>query len=629
MAIKQLKELEKNSFLVFSKNAGRGVVELERGTTARWNEDAVVLVKVIGWASSSSIKLSVGDVFVNVGPSIVKVGDSELKTGEYALFTGQELKEVTLKELARKRNPMGISRNWTDSSGGFSVEAEFVAYEPARDERVQESGKTVVKKREATVRLLKADGQEIAIPLKQLCVADRKHVLGLQRELLENQKLEEREQQKNKRIAPFVGTWESTFDLARELAKFGISKTKDGEKATSQVVTFRPDNTGTAKVRVGDAIVTYQLKFKVNAKTKILSFSSKGVNGLAKFTNDDTLLVRGRFVGPGITSTMSGTDFKRLSVASVPNTNAKLLLKLAPAGYCMDVAFTADERTAVSVDLNGKIRRWNTQTHENSLVGEHGTRVDHVTLSRDGRVAFTGGSANDRTIIAFRMWDVQKGAPIGEPVVLGVGWLDVKLSADDTGLFVTGGSKVRWYRCKTNGEEIPWDETALRSPVATAPGNSPIVASPTHPDRAYFVDANDTDVIILWDFDSQKEVTRFETFSDRIGQFSVSADGKRLIVRSDDLKTRIWNAQTGDLIKALPTNHSHENASSVAFSPDGKSALIAIHESLLQEWDVDAGIPLSNIGPGHAGSHHCYYLSDGKRVLVASIQGLELWEFGR
>lgn len=102
MATKQLKALKKNPLPVFSKNAGQGVVELEKGEKARWNQDAVVLIKVLGWASSSSINLKEGDVFVNVGPSVVKVGDTELKKGEYALYSAKKFKKVTLLELSEK-----------------------------------------------------------------------------------------------------------------------------------------------------------------------------------------------------------------------------------------------------------------------------------------------------------------------------------------------------------------------------------------------------------------------------------------------------------------------------------------------------------------------------------------------
>ena len=105
LTTKQLKGLKKNPLPVFSKTAGLGVVELEKGEKARWNQDAVVLIKVLGvlgWASSSSINLKEGDVFVNVGPTVVKVGDSELKKGEYALYSAKKFKKVTLLELGEK-----------------------------------------------------------------------------------------------------------------------------------------------------------------------------------------------------------------------------------------------------------------------------------------------------------------------------------------------------------------------------------------------------------------------------------------------------------------------------------------------------------------------------------------------
>lgn len=225
----------------------------------------------------------------------------------------QRIAVLTFAALIASSTSTTSGRHWTDPTGKFSIEAEFVAFDPPREERIEEGGKQVVKKIEPQVRLRKADGKEISVPLARLSDADQKHVRSLYRELQKLQQQEERELEEKKRLAPFLGSWESTSDLGEILAVVGIPKTnQNGEKSFSEKLTFRPNFTGIAEIRVGERVVTYELKFKVNAKNNMLTFASPGANGDALSKDEDTLYLRAKFVGTGITtSTLNGT-FKRL-----------------------------------------------------------------------------------------------------------------------------------------------------------------------------------------------------------------------------------------------------------------------------------------------------------------------------
>ena len=161
--MKKLRALRKTPFPVYSKTAKKGVVKVEPGNRAIWNDDAAVYLGDLGWTYNSSINLWNGFVFVNVGPSVVKVGSLELEKGEYAAYGNGKFQKETLAELAGKPSTPSTasSRHWTDVTGKFSTEGDFVEVK---------DGKAVLRK---------ADGRVIRIQLERLSDQDRRHIDSL------------------------------------------------------------------------------------------------------------------------------------------------------------------------------------------------------------------------------------------------------------------------------------------------------------------------------------------------------------------------------------------------------------------------------------------------------------------
>lgn len=224
----------------------------------------------------------------------------------------------------------------------------------------------------------------------------------------------------------------------------------------------------------------------------------------------------------------------------------------------MDVSVAKDQRTAVTVNLDGKILAWDITTGEHTLVGEHGTRSDHISLSQDGAIAITGGMGNSAET-SYRVWDVKNRTSIGKPVFPGDGWFDVAFACDDSGFFVAGERNVRWCQLKPGNGGKRWDEMSIEQPVSQSKGRRPIVASPTHPRRAYFVDA-ETSTVILRDFEHEKEVQRFRGITWPIAGpgLVVAASEKRIGAWAEGVQEMIiWNAETGDDLKfQRPPRHN-------------------------------------------------------------------------
>ena len=160
---KQLRSLGKDPFPIYSKTAGNGMVKVEPGNRASWNDDAAVFLGDLGWTCDSSINVWDGIVFVNVGPSVVKVGSLELEKGAYCEYGSGTFQKKTFAELAGKSSNLSTAalRQWNDATGNFSTVAVFV--------EVNE-GKAVLRK---------TDGSVIRVLLERLSDRDLRYIDSL------------------------------------------------------------------------------------------------------------------------------------------------------------------------------------------------------------------------------------------------------------------------------------------------------------------------------------------------------------------------------------------------------------------------------------------------------------------
>ncbi len=77
----------------------------------------------------------------------------------------------------------------------------------------------------------------------------------------------------------------------------------------------------------------------------------------------------------------------------------------------------------------------------------------------------------------------------------------------------------------------------------------------------------------------------------------LSPDGDRIAASAGD-GVRVWNAQTGDLIGSLRTEHKLA-VSSIVFTPDGRRIVSGSEDSTLRLWDATTGQPIGGAIEGH------------------------------
>jgi WD40 repeat protein len=265
-----------------------------------------------------------------------------------------------------------------------------------------------------------------------------------------------------------------------------------------------------------------------------------------------------------------------------------------------------------------------------SFAGHTGT-VTSVALSPDGRFALSGGCDDEHwdgcKKGSVKLWDIASGREVrsfgGHTKLV----LSVAFSPD--GRFAFSGSEDRTLRVwdiatghklsSFNGHKDLVDSVAISKDGRTA-----IFAGiPTH---VIGVRADTT--LKLWDIASGRELRSFIGHPKEVHSVALSSDGRAALSGSMDSTLKLWDITSG---RELRTFHQPMLVQSVAFSPDGRTALVSrgtlpiLGELIL--FDITSGRDLRNF-VGHKGCVASVAFSpDGRAALSGDYKGeLKLWD---
>jgi WD40 repeat protein len=289
------------------------------------------------------------------------------------------------------------------------------------------------------------------------------------------------------------------------------------------------------------------------------------------------------------------------------------------------VAFSSDGQTALSGSRDSTLRLWAVATGEQVRVFEgHEGLVNSVAFSPDGQTALSG--AGDGTL---RLWDIETGEVIRVFRDVSEGELNNvhSVAFSPNGKSVLSGSADRMLRL--------WD-VAIGEQVRVFEGHEGLVGSVAFsPDGQYALSGSCgrlddnmnciTGESRLWDVQTGEDLRVFQGHEDGVTSVAFSPDGRTALSGSWDTTLRLWEVATGEQVRIF---EGHEGrVSSVAFSPDGWYVLSGSGDGTVRLWDVQTGEEL-RVFQGYTNIISSVAFSpDGRYALSGSGDGtLRLWD---
>jgi WD40 repeat protein len=250
------------------------------------------------------------------------------------------------------------------------------------------------------------------------------------------------------------------------------------------------------------------------------------------------------------------------------------------------------------------------------LGGAHQPTIQSVAFSPDGKTAVT--SAEDGTL---GVWDVDSGQRTRSTTI-------TDDPASISNLVVSpDGSQAYFY---TNAGDLSiWDVSSGTEISRTkgfegdSSGPSHVAISPDGNQMLYATSFFSTTTVFYYDWNTaeQRELTGH---SADITSLAFGPDGKTAVSGSRDRTLRLWDLASGSTIKIF-SGHARA-VTSVAFSPDGKTIISGSDDRTIRLWDVETGQEKLRL-VGHSGPVTSVALSpDGRSLLSGSADGtLRLW----
>jgi WD40 repeat protein/serine/threonine protein kinase len=259
----------------------------------------------------------------------------------------------------------------------------------------------------------------------------------------------------------------------------------------------------------------------------------------------------------------------------------------------------------------GEVIVWDATSGKTRLTLKGHTRVVRsVAFSRTGRYLASSGVDT-----AVGVWDVTTGKRVAWYPGRGGGWIrGVAFSPVADLLAATDGPLLRVWDVAADRELFSITNESNLCGVAFSPDGQLVAASCHSP----------ADVKI-WDVRTRAEVRRLRGHAGEASSVAFSNDGRRLVSGGWDYKIKIWDVTAGREIRTI---HDHTDVVGQAcFSPDGKFVASASWDGTVRLWDSDSGAEVRSYR-GHTGLVNSVAFSpDGETLASAGADHrVKVWD---
>jgi hypothetical protein len=290
------------------------------------------------------------------------------------------------------------------------------------------------------------------------------------------------------------------------------------------------------------------------------------------------------------------------------------------AGYILSIAYSPDGRHALSGSEDRTVRLWDVVNGRELRCFEgHSDEVLAVAFSADGKLALSGGQ--DRTL---RLWDVLSGRELRRFQGHTDKVSSVAFSPD--GRRALSGSWDQTLRL--------WDIESGKEVHRFAGHSGWVTGVAFSPDGRYAVSGSYDRTVRLWDLIGNREARRIEGHTKEVFAVAFSPDGRRILSGGNDRSVRLWDVESG---KELHCMQGHGNAViRVAFSRDGRKGFSGSSQyqgtdKTIRVWNLETGKEVRGLGGGAADSvWSIAFAPDGQSALSGSSdKTLRFWNLSK
>ena len=237
--------------------------------------------------------------------------------------------------------------------------------------------------------------------------------------------------------------------------------------------------------------------------------------------------------------------------------------------------------------------------HENMQLSNKKTELHRAVDAMRGRKHSETGRALSNVINCWK--EARQGQIIGEDLTQ----LDLSRVP------------MNGIRFSSNAGTTKFDGAILSANSLLPMGHSNFVNSAAYsPDGHYIVTSGDNTARV-WDAESGELVKTLEGHSDKVTSAAYSPDGRNIVTASEDLTARVWNAKSGELVKTLEGHR--RSVISAVYSPDGRYIVTTSEDYTSRVWNAKSGELVKTLEGHRRSVTSAVYSPEGRNIVTASF----------